>query len=187
MRTLLLFLVFTGTASASGWNSFDEARESILFHAINLAILFGVGTWLLRGKIRDALANRAGQIKRDIDESNKARKDARHRYEELEARLTGFERELQRMRAEAEEDAEKEKANILVQAGEDAERIQAAAERTIRDETARARASLRREAAQISIDLARERLEGAVDSDDQARLTQDFLSTVQSGGEVGNG
>ena len=50
-----------------------------------------------------------------------------------------------------------------------------------------ARASLRREAAQISIDLARERLEGAVDSDDQARLTQDFLSTVQSGGEVGNG
>ncbi len=187
MRTLVLFLAFTGTASASGWSGFDEARQSLFFHVLNLAIMFGLMTWLLRGKIRDALANRAGQIKRDIDDSNKARKDATHRYEELEARLSGFERELARMREEAVVAAEKERAIILAEAEVDAERVKVAAGRTIRDETERARASLRREAAMLSIELARARLMSDVNADDQARLTEDFLKTVQSGGEVGHG
>jgi F-type H+-transporting ATPase subunit b len=182
MRVLTLFILLTTPAYASGWDSFDDAdvQKMLLFHLINLVILFGTLTYLLRGKIRDALANRAGQIKRDIDDSNKARKDAKHRYEDLEARLSGFEGELEKMREEALIDADKEREVILAQAEQDASRVKAAAERTIRDETERARTSLRQEAAKLSVDLARERLVAEVNADDQQRLTKDFLDTVQA-------
>ena len=182
MRTLTVFLLLTTPAYAAGWDSFDDAevQKMLLFHLINLVILFGTLTYLLRGKIRDALANRAGQIKRDIDDSNKVRKDAKHRYEDLEARLSGFEGELEKMREEALIDADKEREVILAQAEQDASRVKAAAERTIRDETERARTSLRQEAAKLSVDLARERLVAEVNADDQQRLTKDFLDTVQA-------
>ena len=188
MRMLVLFFALTAPAHAAGWNGFDDPgiQKMLIFHVINLVILFGGVTYMLRGKIRDALANRAGGVKRDIDASNKARKDARHRYEELEARLASFEAELQKMREDAVADAQKEKEAILAQAAQDAERVKDAAERTIRDEVARARASLKREAAKLSIDLARERLESEVNADVDKRLMGDFLGTVQ-GGEVANG
>jgi len=188
MRTIVLFLALSTPAYAAGWDSFDdkEVQKMLLFHVINLSLLLGLLTYLLRGKIRDALANRSGQVKRDIDESNKARKDATHRYEDLETRLSSFEGELKKMREDAVDDANQEKAAILKQAEKDAERVKVAAARTIRDETARARASLQREAAKLSIDLARERLKSEVGTDDQDRLTKDFLDTVQ-GEEVANG
>lgn len=189
MRTLLLFVATTTPAMAAGWDSFNdpEVQKMLLFHTINIVVLLGALTFMLRGKIRDALANRAGQVKLDIDESNKARKDAKHRYEELEARLSTFEKELERMRADAVADAEKEKASILAKAEEDAARVKESAERTIRDEAERARASLRKEAAKLSIELARERLQSDVNEDDQKRLTQEFLSSVGAGSEVING
>lgn len=188
MRMLLLFLAMTSPAYAAGWDSFDDpdVQKMLIFHAVNITILLGALTFLLRGKIKDALANRAGKVKRDIDASNKARKDAKHRYEELEARLSSFEGELQKMRDDAVAEANKEKAAILAQAQTDAARVKAAAERTIRDETARAQASLQREAARLSIDLARERLSAEVNADDDKRLMGDFLSAV-SDGEVANG
>lgn len=188
MRMILIFFALTAPAHAAGWDVFDdkEVQKMLIFHVINLVILFGGLTYLLRGKIRDALANRAGQVKRDIDDSNTARKEAKHRYEELEARLLSFEGELSKMREDAVVEANKEKAAILVQAETDAARVKEAAERSIRDETARARASLQREAARLSIDLARERLAAEVNADDDQRLLGDFLSTVQ-GEEVASG
>jgi F0F1-type ATP synthase membrane subunit b/b' len=65
----------------------------------------------------------------------------------------------------------------------DAERIREAAQRSIRDETVRARASLRREAAQLGIDLARERLQSSITSADQGRLNDDFLTAVKDSGQ----
>ena len=188
MRTLFLFFAITSPAYAAGWDGFDDpaVQKMLVFHVLNLVILIGTLTLLLRGKIRDALANRAGAVKRDIDASNKARKDAKHRYEELEARLSSFESELQKMREDAVADANKEKAAILAQAEADAARVKDAAQRSIRDEAARAQASLQREAARLSIELARERLATEVNADDDKRLMGDFLSTVSSG-EVANG
>jgi F-type H+-transporting ATPase subunit b len=188
MRTLFLFLALSAPAQASGWDSFDdpEVQKMLVFHVINLAIFFGALTFMLRGKIKDALANRAGQVKRDIDQSNKARKDATHRLEELEARLSSFEGELTQMREDAVADANKERATILAQAEVDADRVKEAAQRSIRDATVRAQASLQREAAKLSIELARERLSAEVNADDNQRLVGEFLSTVQDG-EVANG
>jgi len=187
MTTLMLIVLGSSNAIASGGDPVTIPWDSLGLHALNLAILLGLMTWLLRGKIKDALANRAGSIKKKIDDSNTMRKDAKHRFEDLETRMTGFEKELEGMRSDAEIEADREKESILSQAEKDATRVQESAQRTIRDETDRARASLRREAAKLSIDLARERLKSEMNDEDQARLSADFLDTVKSDGGVTNG
>lgn len=181
---MLLLLIAEANAGADG---LPPDMNAIAFHAINFVLFVGLLTYLLRDKIRDALANRSARVKREIDDSNQARKDAAQRFEDLEARLDGFETELEKMKDDAVQDAEKEHNSILARAEEDAARIAESAQRSIRDETARARQALRREVAKLSVDLAREKLTSEVTSDDQQRLAGDFIDTVQNKNGATNG
>ena len=181
---MLLLLISDAYAGAEG---LPPDLNAIAFHAINFALFVGLLTYLLRDKIRDALANRAARVKQEIDEANQSRKDAAQRFEELEARLDGFEGELEKMKADAVVEADKEHNAILGRAEEDAARIAESAQRSIRDETERARQALRREVALLSIDLAREKLSAEVTSDDQQRLADDFIDTVENKNGASNG
>ena len=84
-------------------------------------------------------------------------------------------------------EADKEHNAILGRAEEDAARIAESAQRSIRDETDRARQALRREVAKLSVDLAREKLAAEVTPDDQQRLAGDFIDTVQNKNGASNG
>ena len=116
---MLLLLISEAYAGGDG---LPPDLNAIAFHAINFLLFVGLLTYLLRDKLRDALANRAANVKREIDESNQSRKDAAQRFEELEARLDGFETELEKMKEDAVEDADKEHNSILARAEEDAGR-----------------------------------------------------------------
>jgi F-type H+-transporting ATPase subunit b len=178
-------LLLSGVAHASGGG---VPLDAIGFHAFNLFVLVFLLTWLLRGKIRDALANRTARIKRNIDESNTLRKEAQQRFEELEGRLDGFEGRLDEMKADAERDAGAERETMLARAEEDAARVRESAERTIRDEANRARQVLRQEVAELSVGLARKQLQAEVTADDEKRLADDFIETVKGGKNgVGHG
>jgi F-type H+-transporting ATPase subunit b len=180
----LFLLVSDAWASGSGdppdWNA-------IGFHLINFVILVSLLTFLLRSRLKTALANRAARVKGDIDESNRLRKDAMQRFEELESRLEGFENELAGMKADAEANALAEQQAIMARAEEDAARIAESAQWSIRDETERARQALRQEVAELSVGIAREKLAANVNEDDQSRLTGDFIDTVQGKNGASNG
>ncbi|RME22916.1 MAG: hypothetical protein D6798_14670 [Deltaproteobacteria bacterium] len=147
-------------------------------HLFNLVLLLGIIGYFAGGRIKEAMRTRAAAIKRDIDESNRLRKQARERFEEIEARLAGFDQELTRMKAEAEALAVEEREAILARADEEASRIAEAAERTIRSETARARMALRRDAVELAVQIAEQRLQADVRPDDDIRLSADLLSLV---------
>ena len=89
----------------------------------------------------------------------------------------------------AEQEAATEAESIIARAEVDAAAIRAAAERTIRDEAARAKQSLRTEAVGLAIELAGKQLEKEITADDQKNLVADFLGAVKDGSnaEVANG
>ncbi len=180
----LLLLVSDAFAAGSGDG---PDLNSIAYHALNFFLLVGLLTFLLRNKIRDALANRAARIRADIDTSNRLRKEAQQRFEDLESRLDGFEKQLDKMKKDAEVEARSEQEAILARAEEDSARIAESAQRSIRDETERARQALRREVAELSVGLAREKLSAAVTSDDQDRLAGNFIDTVKGKNGAANG
>ena len=153
----------------------------IALHAFNLAVLLAVLAWFAGPKIRDALGNRAANVKRAIDEATAARKDARTRFDALEARLSGFEGELASMRDKAEADARREAESIAARGERDAAAIAESAERSIQDQVRKARVSLREHAVDLAVDLARERVKGEIGAEDQHRLAGDFLEVVKQG------
>lgn len=174
-----LLLLLSAPASAAGGGGPDFVALGL--HAFNLALLFVVIAVLAGGKIRGAVASRSAEIKAEIDESNRLRKEAQERSAELQARLDGFEQRLAELKAEAEVEAEVERQAILRRAQAEAERIQEAAERTIRGEVAKARMALRAEAVELSMALAEERLSSTVGANDDARLADGFFQEVARG------
>ena len=191
MRGLLMFalLCFSGVAFAAGdGGDGGIPLVKIGLHAFNLALLLGVLYYFLADRIRDALANRSASWKRRIEDTQKAEHAAQTRFDEIERKLSGFEKELSRMRENAEAEAVKERELILSRADRQVEQIQTAARRSIRDETARARQQLRSDAAVLAVELATQKVASDISGTDRERLTSDFLSqlTTDASG-VGHG
>ena len=110
---------------------------------------------------------------------------ARAEFDELQTEIDGFEKKLEEMRSQAEERAEQDAAALMARAEQDAERIRETAQRSIRDETTRARAALRREAAVLGVELAEKKVSSEFAVEDEARLAGEFLGKVSNGGGHG--
>lgn len=147
-------------------------------HAFNLVLLLSVIGFFAGKKIKDAMVDRATEIRKDIEESDRLRKEANARFEELQWQIAGFESRLAEMKAQAEVEAEHEKAAIMERAERESVRLREAAERTIRGETAKARIALRREAVLLAVGMAEQRLAANVGVDDDARLANEFFSQI---------
>jgi F-type H+-transporting ATPase subunit b len=158
-------------------------------HALNLGILLGILVYFFGKKVKGALAERAADIQRTVDEANEARKAAQLRAEALELKFKGFESQLADIRKQAEAESVTEAEAIIARAETDALAIREAAERTIRDETTRAKQTLRAEAARLAIQLAGQQLQTQINEDDQKRLASEFLAALKTGAssEVANG
>lgn len=187
LRTLLALtplLVVSGVAFAAGAEhhveTFEEVGSKILFHAINFVLLIALLVWATRGLIRNGLANRAAAIRTDIEASQKLREEAQARFDELQARIDGLAGRISQMEAEAEQAAQTEALAIEERGKREAVLIQEHTERTIRNETERARQALRQEAANIAVELATEQLKSRIGAAENDQLTQQFISAVQS-------
>lgn len=182
LSALALATLLPDVALAAGDAAHGEDHgipwTSLGLHAFNLVLLLSVIGFFAGKKIKDAMADRAMEIRKDIEESDRLRKEANARFEELQWQLAGFETRLAEMKAQAEVEAEHEKAAIMERAEREATRLREAAERTIRGETAKARIALRREAVVLAVGMAEQRLAANVGADDDARLANEFFSQI---------
>ncbi len=176
--TLLVLLALPATAFAAGGQP-EGWLKAVAFHAINVALFIGAIVYLTRNMVPDALKNRAGRIEKELDESNRLRREAQARYDELEARLNRFESEFEEMRAEAARASEREVAMIDDRAVQEAAAIRASAEKSIRDEVTAARTALHKQAVELALQVAEEQLRGRISAADQDRMAQDLLGTVK--------
>lgn len=181
---VLLPLVALSTAAFAGGDGIP--LQKIGLHALNLVILLGLIGFLTRKMIKDGLGNRAAEIRTAIEASDTALAAAQQKADALEAKAAGFEQLLAEMRAEAEAEAKAERDTLLAKADAEAESIKAGATRSIRNESERARNTLRREAAQLAVELAAEQVAARISDDDHTRLTRDFLGALK-GDEVKHG
>lgn len=188
-----LSLLVLGGASAAlaGGGGGDHSGlplKEIGFHALNLALLFGLLGYLARGKIGPALEARRQQIAHDIESAGKAEAEAKAQVDAIHHKLAGFEAELAALRAEAERGAADEHAAIVQKAQEEAAGLRRAAARSIADEAERARAGLRAEAAKAAVELATRAVVDQINDQDHQRLDREFLGAVSGGAQgVRNG
>lgn len=171
-------LVFAAPALAAGGG--DEGGHGLLFPTINLLILVAVLVYFGRKPVQSFFAERRRTIGGELEAAAQLRQQAEQRHAKWQRRLADLERELAEIRATARERAESEREHILADARASAERIHRDATAAIEREVRRAHEGLRREAANLAVELAAGMLRERVGPEDRERLLDEFIARVEA-------
>jgi F-type H+-transporting ATPase subunit b len=170
-------LVALPAAAESGES--HSAMRDLLFSALNLALLLGVLVYFARRPIVEFFDGRRRRIQAELEAAKNQGAEAEARYAKWQRRLMDLESELAEIRETSRQRAAAEREHILADAAAGAERIRREALETVDQELRRARAQLRREAADLALELASETLRRQVSSADQDRLLDEFVAAIE--------
>lgn len=165
-----------------------EGESSILFYRVfNVVLLAAVLYIAARKPIQAFFRDRRERIEGDVQTAARLRQEAEERHGRLQRQLSELESDLDRIRRTARERAENERERILSDAQASVERIRADARVAIDQELRRARAELRQEASDLSVEIASGLLRDQVTESDQSRLLDEFIDEVEGASSNGSG
>ncbi len=175
----VLVLGAASVAMASGGElDVGHALKNVFIHAVNFVLFLGVIFYFARRPIKDFLANRRLGISRELEESQRIKDEAEAKSLDLQNRLRSFDREVQDMLDRVATECDAEKTRALEGAEEAATGILKTSERTIREETEKARHELRQEAVDSAVTLAEQVLIKTVTDEDQRRLMGGYMDRI---------
>lgn len=182
--TLLGVLLQPAVALAAS----DAHEGSVLFYRVlNVVLLLLVLYVVARKPIQAFFRDRRDSIQGDVEKAAQLRTEAEERHGRLQRQLAELETDLERIRRTARERAESERERILGDARASADRIREDARLAIDQELRRAREELRREASDLSVELASGMLRDQVGAADQERLLDEFIDEVERSPANGSG
>ncbi len=176
----LAVLAFAGVALAAGDGPMDVGAElkKVGVHAVNFVLYVALLVFVLRRPLRDFLANRRLTVSRELDESARLKGEAESAFEDVEQRVASMDTQLAEMMDDVRRECELEGQRARQRADEAAEGIAAAAERTISEDTEKARHELRRETVELAVEAAREVLTRSVSAADHQRIASSYLDRM---------
>lgn len=157
-----------------------DGRTGFLIILINFVVLMLVLEKLLFRNLRRSNAEASDVIRLELERATKARGEAEALVLEYEAKLAALEAEVAEIRAEAKYSAAAEHARILVEAGEQAEKIKLAATRAAEREAARYRVELEREIVDQALGRAETAIRASFGGTDQRRLIDAWVDEVSA-------
>ena len=147
-----------------------------LLLAINFAIIFfAIAIPLVRIMPR-IIRKRSQTLSQDLQTARAATADAQSRLSAVEAKLAGLGQEMEKFRAQVEQDSLEDEKRIKAALSEESTRIVAAAEQEISVAAAQIRRGLRDFAADLAIDQASRQL--ALTPETDQALIAEFVSGV---------
>ena len=129
-----------------------------LLSAINFAIIFFAIVIPLGRIMPKVLRKRSETLSQDLKTAREATADAQARLSAVEAKLAGLGEEIEKFRAQVEQESLEDEKRIKAAIGEESARIVAAAEQEIGVAAAQARRGLRDFAADLAIEQAAKQL-----------------------------
>lgn len=173
---LIAVCVAATLAFAEGKESQGESGGMEAWEWANFMVLAGGLGYLAVKNGGPFLAGRSAQIRRDLEESAAVRRQAEARVAEVEARIANLQSEIAALRAASERDVAAEGRRVTEQTAALVARLQARAEQDIAAATKIARWELKRNAAQLALDLAEGKIRARVDGPTQDSLVGNFVS-----------
>jgi F-type H+-transporting ATPase subunit b len=154
----------------------------MFWQVLNLLLLLAVLIYFARKPVLSYLAGRRDGIARNLESSAQLLAEAERRLAEWNAKAARLDRDVVAIREATRRAAEAERARILADARVTAERIRRAADTVVERELQLARAELRREAADLAVELAARILSEQVTDSDRKRLIDEFIGSVEQRG-----
>jgi F-type H+-transporting ATPase subunit b len=188
----LVFLLPTEGLAQEGGEPYPPAAEShpkehhvespltAVWKWLNFLILFGGLGWYLRKPLRGFLDSRARAIEEGLANARQAKELASTKLSEIETRLARLDQEIVHLKEQASREAEDERTRILESAKLEAQKILDLARREIDGLQKSARLELKAHLASLAVKLAEERLQRSVGPDENKKIIQQFLQTLNT-------
>ena len=156
----------------------EAGSSDLVWRVLNVALLLVALAVFARKPIQAFFTDRRDRIASDVGSAARQRKEAEERYARLQRQIAELDAELEGIRATARERAAAEREHVLADAVASGERIRREARLAVDQELRRARQELRREAADLSIELAGDLLARQVSDADRDRLIDELVAKV---------
>jgi F-type H+-transporting ATPase subunit b len=143
--------------------SLDTTVDLLL--GINFAIIFFAILIPLTKLMPKIVRKRSQTLRHDFETAREATAEAQARLNAVEAKLAGLGEEIEKFRAQVEQESLEDEQRIKAALGEESARIVAAAEQEIEVAVAQARRGLRHFAADLAIDQAAKQLSLSPETD----------------------
>jgi F0F1-type ATP synthase membrane subunit b/b' len=141
---------------------------------VNFAVLAGGIYYFFGGWIRDYLRTRSETIRKDLVDAKTLRSEAEQQLAGVRSRLAALPAELSEMKKRGEEELAAEKVRLAEATAGERTRVQEQTRREIEMTSRLARRELMMHSANLSMTLAKQRIERDITPEDQARLVEDF-------------
>lgn len=174
---MFMIVVFAAPLMANTEGAEADSWGPTIARIFNFAILAG-GLYYFAGKsMADYLRSRSETIRKDLVDAKQLRSDAEQQLAGVRTRLAALPAELSAMKQRGSEELAAEKVRLAEATAAERARVLELTRREI-DTTSRvARRDLMTHAVDLSMNLARTRIERDITAEDQARLVGDFKVT----------
>ena len=159
-----------------------QETESIwgpIARLFNFLVLAGVLYYFARQPIATYLAERSGQIRRELVTASEMEKTAASQIAELERKMAALPGEIALLKTRGQEEIAAEEARIQQAAAAERERLLEQTRREIDLQLRVAHRELVEHASNLAVGLATDRIKKTITPDDQARLVDRYLQQVK--------
>jgi F-type H+-transporting ATPase subunit b len=154
---------------------------------VNFVIFLFILAKILWQPLTRGWAERHDQIKGELDEATRLRKEAEAQLATYQQKVSNVDNEVQTLLKQLHADAEADRARIIANAESEAKRVREEADRQIKVEIERARIELRRETVAAALKAAETILKQNVREEDQRRLADKYVADLDRAAAQGKG
>ncbi|MDA8086124.1 MAG: F0F1 ATP synthase subunit B [Nitrospiraceae bacterium] len=167
------------TALAAGAEPGGELKEW-LWKIINFVILVGILVYFTKKPLANYLKARTEAIAKGIEDARAAREMAEKALREVEERLKLKDAELEEILRSATKSGEAEREALIKESDRMSQKIAEHAEAYVSFELKKAKDAIRKEAADLAVELAEKKLSRKLTPDAQKKLIEDAISQLEA-------
>ena len=152
--------------------------KDFLWRLINIVVLLFIIVKFAGKPFRDFFAGRRENLVKGVTEAQEAKAAAERAHQEYRDKLAGLEAELRQMEERSALEAEREQERIRLETEAFVAKLQQQARQMADQEVAGAKRELRREAAQLALEVAERLVRENVSDADRQQLVENYLDKV---------
>lgn len=150
-----------------------------LWKFANLAIFTGVGIYILRKPISQALQSRRGAIQQELITAQNERDQASARVAEADSMLSRLDDEVRKVQEQAREEVTSERQRITASTEREIEKLKQQAQRELETADKLSRKELRQFLAEKSVQMARESIRTQMRPEDDTALIRESIGELR--------
>ncbi|MGD0623389.1 MAG: F0F1 ATP synthase subunit B [Thermodesulfobacteriota bacterium] len=157
----------------------DGITGEVFWQIISFVLLLFLLTYFLKNPVRTFLKNRREGIKNSLEQSAKKEEESQKEFENWEDKFNLLRQEVADLHQKISQEGKVERKRIIARAEEEGDRIRQQAQVVAEQEVKKARAALRKEMVDLSVELAEKLLKEATQPQDQGRLVREYIGRMK--------